>query len=86
MTQRKDQIIYYIIDYLGLPYQPEALFSKEIYNDIFDFLYGKQQELRYLKFQMVLVGIFEATTHDATKTDTLRKSKYMFMTASRIVP
>ena len=58
-----------------MPYQPEALFSKDIYNDIYNFLESKQQELRNLKFQMVLVGMFEATTHDPTKTDTLRKSK-----------
>ena len=58
-----------------MPYQPEALFSKDIYNDIYYFLESKQQELRNLKFQMVLVGMFEATTHDPTKTDTLRKSK-----------
>ena len=61
--------------FLGLPYQAEALFSEDICNDIFDFLYNKQQELRNMKFQMVLVGMFEATTHDPTKTDTLRKSK-----------
>lgn len=65
----------YHLFFLGLPYQPEALFNKEIYNDIYSFLENKQQEMRNLKFQMVLVGIFEATTHDATKTDTLRKSK-----------
>ena len=58
-----------------MPYQPEALFSPDIYNDIYNFLESKQQELRNLKFQMVLVGMFEATTHDPTKTDTLRKSK-----------
>ena len=75
---QKNQIIHYIIDFLGLPSQPEALFSKEIYNDIFDFLYNKQQALRNMKFQMVLVGMFQATTHDPTKTETLRKSKYMF--------
>ena len=29
-----------------------------------------------MKFQIVLVGIFEASLHVPTKTDTLRKSKY----------
>ena len=65
----------YLISILGLPYQPEHLFSEEIYKDIYDFLSEKQHELRNLKFQMILVGIFEATTHDPTKTDTLKKSK-----------
>ena len=78
LIQRRNQIIYYTFYFLGLPYQPEALFKAEIYNDIFDFLFQKQQTLRNLKFQMVLVGMFESTTHDPTKTDTLRKSKYMF--------
>ena len=76
--REKNQIIHYKSRFLGLPYQPEALFKSEIYNDIFDFLYQKQQTMRNMKFQMVLVGMFESTTHDPTKTDTLRKSKYMF--------